>query len=377
MAQIFISYAREDEAHVRDLHARLHALGFNLWMDKVDLKVGQRWRQEIPRQLRASALVLVCFSRAAVEKVGFIRREFNLVLDILQEMPDDLIHTLPVLLEPCEVPEQFEEFNWCYLYEEDGFDRLVEGIRFGLTQRGLEVPTAEQVLKPSFTNSIGMAFVLIPAGEFFMGSPASDRNAYGNEKPSHLVMISQPFYLGRYPVTQGQWETIRKINQSRFTGNPLLPVDNVTYEESRQFLQRLNEREGVTHYRLPTEAQWEYACRADTETPRYQHDVDEIAWYKANSNRQTQPVGQKLPNVWGLHDMLGNVCEWCHDRMQPYKAGMVSDPMGTDGYAYPVVRGGCWLSSRRNVRAAYRLKGTPGFRPGVLGFRCAMSVANE
>jgi len=121
---MFISYAREDEAQVRDLYARLHALGFNLWMDKVDLKVGQHWRQEIPRQLRASALVLVCFSRAAVTKVGYVRQEFNLVLDMLQEMPDELIHTLPVLLEPCEVPEQFEEFNWCYLYEGDGFDRL-------------------------------------------------------------------------------------------------------------------------------------------------------------------------------------------------------------------------------------------------------------
>lgn len=154
MPQIFISYAREDEDRVRDLYARLYALGFHLWMDKVNLHVGQRWRQEIPRQLRASALVLVCFSRAAVAKVGYIRREFNLVLDILQQMPDELIHTLPVLLEPCKVPEQFEEFNWCYLYEEDGFDRLVEGIRFGLTQRGLEVPTADRVSEPPFTNTI-------------------------------------------------------------------------------------------------------------------------------------------------------------------------------------------------------------------------------
>jgi formylglycine-generating enzyme required for sulfatase activity len=127
-------------------------------------------------------------------------------------------------------------------------------------------------------------------------------------------------------------------------------------------------------YRLPTEAQWEYACRAGTETPRYHHDVDAIAWYEANSNKQPQPVGQKLPNAWDLYDMLGNVWEWGHDGQRTYTHASVIDPIGpTDADAARFVRGGGWDDDARHVRAANRFWVDPGDHLDILGFRCASS----
>jgi formylglycine-generating enzyme required for sulfatase activity len=158
-----------------------------------------------------------------------------------------------------------------------------------------------------------MEFVLIPAGSFLMGSPDSDAEASNNEKPPHRVTISQPFYLGKYPVTQAQWEAVMANNPSYFKGKPNCPVEHVSWDDVQVFLHRLNEREGSSGCRLPTEAEWEYACRAGTETPRYHPDVNAVAWYAGNSNDQTWPVGQKLPNAWGLYDTLGNIWEWCYD----------------------------------------------------------------
>src|SRR5262249_3397290 len=142
---------------------------------------------------------------------------------------------------------------------------------------------ADGPLEPSFTNSIGMEFVLIPAGTFMMGSPDSDKEAYNDEKPTHHVTISQPFYLGKYPATQAQWKAVMGNNPSQFKGNPHLPVEQVSWNDVQAFLHKLKERERNVDYGLPTEAQWEYACRAGTETSRYHHDISAIAWYEANS----------------------------------------------------------------------------------------------
>jgi formylglycine-generating enzyme required for sulfatase activity len=207
-----------------------------------------------------------------------------------------------------------------------------------------------------------------------IGSPDSDAEARDNEKPAHRVILRQPFYLGKYPVTQAQWAAVMGNNPSRFKGNPNHPVDNVSWNDVHAFLHKLNEWKGGGDYRLPTEAQWEYACRAGTETPRYYHDVNAIAWCRGNSNAQPQPVGQKLPNAWGLYDMLGNVWEWRHDGRRTYTADAAVDPMEPTGAGtLRVFRGGSWSRPAQLVRAANRGWSDPGFRNGDLGCRCASS----
>ncbi len=191
MAQIFLCYAREDEAQVRDLYERLRAEGFQPWMDKKDLIPGQRWQQEIPRALKASALVLVCLSQN-IGRPGYVQREFKLTLDVLQEIPEEMIHTIPVRLEPCNVPEQFASLHWCNLFEPDGFDVLARAIRYGLEQRGETVPSDTASLTPSFTKTLGMEFELIPPGEFLMGSTPAEIDLLVQRYGKYLRQYVEP-----------------------------------------------------------------------------------------------------------------------------------------------------------------------------------------
>ena len=205
-----------------------------------------------------------------------------------------------------------------------------------------------------------------------MGS--NDSDALDSEKPVHTVRISAPFYLGKYEVTQAQWEAVMGTNPSHFQGNPNRPVEMVSWEDVQEFITRLNQQEGWEVCRLPTEAQWEYAARAGTTTERYENDADVIAWYVGNSGNETHPVGLKRPNAWGLYDMLGSVWEWCHDGKRTYTAEAMVDPMGPTGAgADRVLRGGSWGDLAQVVRAADRYWLDPGYRNGLLGFRCASS----
>ncbi|GEM_PF-4004828 len=218
------------------------------------------------------------------------------------------------------------------------------------------------------TNSIGMKFVLIPAGEFMMGS-----NEYNHEKPVHKVKISRPFYLGIYPVTQREWEQVMGNNPSNFKGNNL-PVESISWYDAQEFIKKLNEKEGTDKYRLPSEAEWEYAARAGT-TTRYSFGDDEsklgdYAWYGANSGSKTHEVGQKKSNPWGLYDMHGNVWEWVQDKWHSNYNGAP-----TDGSAWErdgsnrVDRGGGWSGSARSCRSAGRDFYDADYRTDSFGFR--------
>ena len=241
---------------------------------------------------------------------------------------------------------------------------------------GLDKPpeqreTSEPVSPPlEITTSIGMELVRIPAGAFQMGS----HEGYDSERPVHRVRISEPFYMGKYEVTQAQWEAVMGTNSSRFKGNPNRPVENVSWNDVQEFIKRLNEQEGWEVCRLPTEAQWEYAARAGT-TEQYENDLDAIAWNRENSSGEPHEVGQKLPNAWGLYDMLGNVWEWVQDWYDRsyYQYSPIVDPQGPNTGVNRISRGGGWDGDARFVRAVFRGWYNPGIRIGLLGFRCSSS----
>jgi formylglycine-generating enzyme required for sulfatase activity len=205
-------------------------------------------------------------------------------------------------------------------------------------------------------NSLGMEFVLIPAGTFQMGTKDSDAN--DNEKPVHTVRLTQPLYLGKYEVTQGQWQAVIGNNPSKSTGDPNRPVENVSWGDVQEFSRRPQAREGGAAYRLPTEAEWEYAVRAGTTTRwSFGDDASQLGrytWYEGNAGGQTHPVGQLQPNPWGLYDMHGNVWEWVQDWFGPYMSGTAVDPAGPSSGSFRVNRGGSWYFTAGFCRSAMR-----------------------
>ncbi len=229
------------------------------------------------------------------------------------------------------------------------------------------------------TNSIGMRFRLIPAGSFMMGAVPGDMDAADDEKPQHRVEITRQFYMGAHEVTQEQYEAVMGENPSEFMGFDR-PVERVTWHEAVEFCRRLSTTEGVI-YRLPTEAEWEYAARAGSTTAFFWgDDVDEAvvyAWHKYNSFGRSHPVGQMMPNAWDLYDMAGNVSEWCADWFGEdyYRDSPQSDPAGPSSGEARVLRGGSWGYFARNLRSAYRLGSAPDFRSYFnLGFRIVRDV---
>lgn len=230
----------------------------------------------------------------------------------------------------------------------------------------------------TYTNSIGMEFVLIPSGSFMMGANPNFENSDSDEVPQHEVTISKPFYLGTYEVTQAQWFEIMGANPSSFKDRNR-PVEQVSWSRAQEFIRLLNEKEGHTRYRLPTEAEWEYAARAGTSTTfcfgDHAEQLGDNAWYSDNAGRMTHPVGQKKPNPWGLHDMYGNVQEWVQDRYAAdYYAQKASrEPQGAESGIYRTARGGSWYNKAQQCRPAERIFYEPGDSYYFLGLRLVLT----
>ena len=242
-------------------------------------------------------------------------------------------------------------------------------VRIGLERRQMRAGTSRVF--------DGIEFVWIPAGEFRMGS--TGRYAYDDEKPVTRVRISRGYWLGKYEVTQGQWEGVMGGNPSRFENcGQDCPVERVSWNDVQAFIRKLNGRLGGERYRLPTEAEWEYAARAGTTSDTYAGNVTDprgedpvlnrIAWYNENSGGRTHRVGRKTPNAFGLHDMMGNVWEWVGDWYGDYPGGTVTDPVGPASGSLRVSRGGSCGSNARFCRSANRSRNSPG-RGSNLGFR--------
>jgi formylglycine-generating enzyme required for sulfatase activity len=250
----------------------------------------------------------------------------------------------------------------------------------------------------TITNSIGIKLVLIPKGTFMMGSPGSEIGPE-NKQTQHEVTISKDYYLGVTEVTQGQYEKVMGTNPSFFQGDKVAernpdtdrvikevdssnhPVEQVSWGDAIDFCKKLSDLPGEKAagrvYRLPTEAQWEYACRAGSKSAysfgESSKSLGDYAWFAGKSNGQTHPVGEKKATAWGLYDMQGNVFEWCSDWYDEYPKGAVSDPTGPKEGSLRVFRGGCWDGVAELCKSADRAWGLPSSRIYGIGFRVALS----
>ncbi|MEX0324036.1 MAG: formylglycine-generating enzyme family protein [Puniceicoccaceae bacterium] len=225
--------------------------------------------------------------------------------------------------------------------------------------------------------NVPLEMVPIPAGQFLMGSPEKQEDSQKDEHPQQEVTISKPFYIGRFEVTQAQWSAVMGFNPSTFTqsvSSGLHPVEGVSWSDAMNFIEVLNEQLSGT-FNLPTEAEWEYACRAGSNSrfpwgndPHFK-DLLKHAWFNSRAEGRTHPVGQKQPNKWGLHDMHGNVWEWCSDAFSTYTDSVEAGPSTKASTAPRIIRGGSWFNEPEALRSANRHRHPVDSRQTNLGFR--------
>ncbi|MCZ8037564.1 MAG: SUMF1/EgtB/PvdO family nonheme iron enzyme [Microcystis sp. LE17-20A] len=420
--QIFLAHASEDKPAVLALHERLKQAGYKPWLDEKDLIPGQIWRDEIPKAIKASQIFLACLSAKSANKQGYIQRELRIALDTLGEMLPGTIFFIPMRLEECEIPDlrsaevglKLRDIHRLDYWEEDGFEQLERAIthQFKLEPEEPKQPLSifnfevvgvnakgEQINKESkqsqyFREDLGkgitLEMVAIPGGTFLMGTEDEEIErlvkkfnweGFRRERPQHEVTVP-PFFMGKYPITQAQWKAIAsrtdlKVKQdldfkpAYFKDRPdsdRRPVEQVNWYDAIEFCARLSKLT-VREYRLPSEAEWEYACRAGTTTPFYFGETitGELANYNASNTyadepngeyrNETTPVGQFPPNAFGLYDMHGNVREWCADTWHDNYDGAPTDGSvwrenGNDNRS--PLRGGSWGYNPTYCRSAIR-----------------------
>ena len=224
-------------------------------------------------------------------------------------------------------------------------------------------------------NGINIEMVKVEAGSFNMGATPEMENPWEDEKPVHRVTLTNDYYIGKYEVTQALWQAVMGKNPSWFKGNDL-PVELVSWNDCQDFISKLNAMTGK-RFRLPTEAEWEYAARGGKKSRGYQYSgsntLGDVAWYSDNSGSKTHAVGTKQPNELGIYDMAGNVDEWCQDWYVSYSSSPQTNPTGAASGSVRVSRGGSWDFSARGCRSSYRRGNTPDFRNGDQGLRLVLS----
>lgn len=224
-------------------------------------------------------------------------------------------------------------------------------------------------------NGVSFDMVFVEGGTFMMGAAPGYGGAFDDEKPRHQVTLAG-YHIGKTEVTQALWQAVMGGNPSYFKGASL-PVESVSWGDCQEFIRKLNALTGQS-FRLPTEAEWEYAARGGSKGKNHLYsgsdDIDEAGWYDGNSGAEPHPVGQKQANELGLHDMTGNVWEWCSDWYGPYGSSPQTDPAGPSTGADRVIRGGSWYSGASYCRASLRYYSTPGDGNSNLGLRLAIRL---
>ena len=245
-----------------------------------------------------------------------------------------------------------------------------------------QVPTvpsntiSDDVITIPVKDGICIEMVKVEGGTFMMGATSEMKNPNSNEKPVHQVTLTNDYYMGKYEVTQALWQAVMGSNPSNFKGDNL-PVEEVSWNDCQEFISKLNSLTG-RKFRLPTEAEWEYAARGGKKSRSYQYsgssNISDVAWYDGNSVNKTHPVGTKQANELGIYDMTGNVWEWCSDWYGFYSSSSQTNPTGADSGSSRVFRGGSWYGNARYCRLSFRDCTPPDCRGYNLGLRLALSV---
>ena len=274
--QIFLAHAHEDKEAVFKLYKRLQQAGYKPWLDKKDLIPGQNWRTVIPQVIAKSQLFIACLSQRSIAKQGYVQREFRMALNQAANLPPDSIYLIPIRFDECEIPNlrqdeygiNLRDIHWLDYWETDGFANLERAINHQYGPFTQDPQDQQQNFTQDLGNGVNLEMIAIPGGSFIMGTADEeiarlcqeyDVDWFNNEKPQHQVIIS-PFFMGKYPITQAQYQQVMGNNPSHFKGDNR-PVEHVSWDDAVEFCQKLSQQTG-TAYRLPSEAEWEYACRS-------------------------------------------------------------------------------------------------------------------
>jgi formylglycine-generating enzyme required for sulfatase activity len=386
---VFLCHNSEDKLQVKEIGEKLKEYSLKPWLDIWELRPGHSWQDTLEEKIEEIHAAAVF-----VGKNGLGPWQKQELKAYLREFVNRNCPVIPVLLsdtpEKPQLPVFLRGLTWVDFRtsDPDPMNQLIWGITGKKPQLTNSSPSSQssplpvllspQILTETLPGNIKLEMVKIPAGSFLMGTEEAEVirlcKEYGthwltglrdwfwfkNEMPQHRVDL-QEFYLGKYPLTQEQYEAIMGNNPSYFKNNPKNPVENVSWNNAQEFCRKLSDKT-KKNYRLPSEAEWEYACRAGTQTRYYFGDnaelLGEYAWYYGNSGSKTHPVGQKKPNNWELYDMSGNVWEWCEDGWhENYQNAPTDGTAWNENYSVTnirLLRGGSWGSNPRNCRSACR-----------------------
>ena len=413
---VFLAHNSVDKPLVREIGARLRERGLNPWLDEEQIAPGELFQEAIQKVIPniKSAAIIIGAS-------GLGQWQIIELHTLTSQFVEQGIKVIPVLLPGVTgLPEKLlflRQFNWVSfkdIKDDDAFYRFEWGITGKKPQLtnfsqsspasqspSLSIPQSPQSFTETLPGNIKLEMVKIPAGSFLMGTEEAEvirlckeyrTDDYKYEMPQHRVNL-QEFYLGKYPVTQEQYQAIIGKNPSGFQDNPENPVENVSWDDAQEFCRKLSQKTGKK-YRLPSEAQWEYACRAGTETPFYFGETittDSVNYdsnypfgdtLKGEYREQTTPVNKFLPNNFGLYDMHGNVWEWCEDcwhenyQHAPREGSAWNENNSQINFNIRSLRGGSWNSYSRSCRSAYRYKFIADYRCNYFGFRLALSLSH-